>query len=94
MSGHACDLNSGIYCTSHPSTTFTTKQKNAVYYVAKQFAQPCSPEELGAALALHFVREYKQTVWKAKVLGECLAVLVEYTCCSCWGDCGCRTAPC
>lgn len=55
----------------HPqSPSLCVPQKNAVYYVAKQFSKPCSPEEFGLALARHFIKHYPQTVWKAKVLGE------------------------
>lgn len=37
-----------------------------MYYIAKQFDQPCSPEEFGVALAKHFVKTYPR-VSKAKV---------------------------
>ena len=54
---------------SNEGMTPTDTQKNIVYYVAKQFPNPCSPEEYALALARHFVRTYP-LVSKAKVRVE------------------------
>jgi len=49
--------------------TSTDTQKNTVYYIAKQFKSPCSPEEFAIAVAKHFVDHYPP-VTKAKVKVE------------------------
>lgn len=54
---------------SNAGMTSTDTQKNSVYYVAKQFSRPCSPEEYALALARHFVKNYP-LVSKAKVTVE------------------------
>lgn len=64
------DMEHAYLTESNEGMTATDTQKNCVYYVAKQFTKPCSPEEFGLALAQHFVREYPKTVWKAKVAVE------------------------
>ncbi|EFN58834.1 hypothetical protein CHLNCDRAFT_20118 [Chlorella variabilis] len=63
------DMAHAYYTESNRGMTSTDTQKNAVYYVAKQFASPCSPEEFGVALAKHFVQNYP-LVWKSKVMVE------------------------
>lgn len=64
------DMEHAFRSDSNASMTSTDTQKNAVYFVAKQLREPCSPEEFGLALARHFVRSYCPTVWKAKVQVE------------------------
>eukprot|EP00884_Botryococcus_braunii_P007575 jgi/Botrbrau1/16819/Bobra.150_2s0046.1 len=51
---------------SNADMTATDTQKNLVYYVAKQCATPCTPEQYGLELARVFIREYPK-VFKAKV---------------------------
>ncbi len=53
-------LCSSVHCRlcrrwRHIARTWITTQ---VYYIAKQFDRPCSPEEFGLALAKHFVKTY------------------------------------
>jgi urate oxidase len=60
------DMAHAFLTPSNAGMTATDTQKNAVYYVAKQMSQPCSPEEFAIALGRHFIQHYP-LVWKAKI---------------------------
>lgn len=63
------DMAHAFLTSSNAGMTATDTQKNTVYYIAKQMAAPCSPEEYAIALARHFVNTYP-LVSKAKVTVE------------------------
>lgn len=63
------DMEHAFLTESCAGMTPTDTQKNVVYYVAKQMAEPCGPEEFGIAIAKQFVSEYP-LVSKAKVTVE------------------------
>jgi urate oxidase len=63
------DMEHAFVTPSNKGMTPTDTVKNTVYYIAKQFSDPCSPEEFAVALAKHFVNTYP-LVHKAKVVVE------------------------
>lgn len=63
------DMAHAFLTPSNEGMTATDTQKNTVYYIAKQFKSPCTPEAFGIALAKHFVATYPK-VSKAKITVE------------------------
>lgn len=63
------DMAHAFLTPSNEGMTATDTQKNIVYYIAKQFNSPCTPEEFAVALAKHFVATYPK-VSKAKITVE------------------------
>ena len=63
------DMAHAFLTDSNAGMTSTDTQKNTVYYIAKQFPNPCSPEEYALALARHYVKTYP-LVSKAKITVE------------------------
>lgn len=63
------DMEHAFLTESCEGMTPTDTQKNIVYVVAKEMAEPCGPEELAVAVAKKFVDEYP-LVSRAKVRVE------------------------
>lgn len=63
------DMAHAFLTPSNAGMTATDTQKHAVYVVAKQMSQACSPEDYALALARHFLSHYP-LVSKAKVAVE------------------------
>lgn len=64
-------LPEGILCAAPPGARLSPRPRcPRPCRPAAQLARPCGPEALAVELARFFVREYPDTVWKAKVAGE------------------------